>query len=93
MGFIDTGLTPALVDPRIYVSHQAIVDMGRLYGLPDAAEWEATRADLFEMAETIAELRATNVDLRRDLEAAEWTLERKFKAVPARKPGRPKVTA
>jgi hypothetical protein len=91
-GFLDLG-DRALVDPRVYVSRQAVIDMGRFFGFPSPAEC-AEQAQLITALQ--ADLDAAEhelTDLRRDLEAAEWTLERKFQAKPQNKPGRkPKVT-
>lgn len=76
--FIDTGLTPAVIDPRIYVSRQAVIDMGVLFGIPRPEEVEALHAQ-------VASLTASNVNLIEQLqeadryaEAAEYTLKASF---------------
>lgn len=89
-GFVDTLLTPPVVDPRIYVSYQAIVDMGRLFGLPSRDEHEAALSRLSTLEDEVDRLRADNKELERDVESAEWTLQRRFGAGIQNKPGRPK---
>lgn len=88
-GFVDLG-DRVLIDPRVYVSRQAVIDLGRLFGFP-------TPGDVAEMTEfldfataRVKELEAENAQLNRDVEAAEWTLERQFNAKIQNKPGRPR---
>lgn len=92
-GFIDTGLTPPLVDPRVYVSRQAVIDMGRHFGFPTPEEFIRLISRVDQLEEETEGLKVENRNLMRDLDAAEWTLERKFQSKPSPKPGRPrKVT-
>lgn len=91
-GFIDLG-PRALVDPQVYVSRQAVVDMGRLFGFPSPDEFTRQAIEVERLKHRVQELQEENQTLNRDVEAAEWTLERKFQAKPQNKPGRkPKVT-
>lgn len=93
-GFIDTLTSPPVLDPRVYVSRQAVIDMGRLFGFPTPEEYEGLVESVERMTKEIDALKADNVELTRDVEAAEWTLERKFQAKPQAKPGRkPKSAA
>lgn len=86
-GFIDTGLTPPVVDPRIYVSRQAVIDMARHFGFPTPEEHARLIEDFEDLAVKFEQVKEENVELTRDVEAAEWTLERKFQSKPQRKPG------
>lgn len=89
-GFIDTLLSPPVVDPRVYISRQAIIDMGRMFDIPSPGEY-AELADAVEsQAKTIDALTAEVKDLERDVLSAEWTLERQFATKIQNKPGRPR---
>lgn len=90
VGFVDTLLTPAVVDPRIYVSYRAIVDMGRLFGIPDREAFNALEARCEDLENENAGLREDNKTLERDVESAEWTLQRRFGSGIQNKPGRPR---
>jgi hypothetical protein len=91
-GFVDTGLTPAAIDPRIYVSRQAVVDMGRLFGFPTPDETHALRADVERLEHEVAQLRDQLAEADKYAEAAEYTLratfgqETKVRQKPGRKP-------
>lgn len=92
-GFVDLG-DRVLIDPRIYVSRQAVIDMGRLFGFHAPEEHEAVVSQRDELLYRLDEALRDNAQLNRDVEAAEWTLERQFNAKIQNKPGRPrKVTA
>lgn len=86
-GFLDLG-DRVLLDPRVYVSRQAVIDLGRAFGFPSPAEIHELRQLVAALEEDAHELAEENTTLRRDVEAAEWTLERKFQAKPQNKPGR-----
>lgn len=92
-GFIDTLLSPAVLEPRVYVSRQAVIDMGRLFGLPTLEEHEDLVEAVERLSKQVEALEDDNRRLNRDVEAAEWTLERKFAAKPQPKPGRPRKAA
>lgn len=89
-GFIDTLLSPPAVDPRIYVSYQAVVDMGRKFGLPSPEDHEALMDTVEAQEKELDHLREENKSLERDVLSAEWTLERQFGAKIQNKPGRPR---
>lgn len=89
-GFIDTLTTPAVIDPRVYVSRQAVIDMGRAFGFAGPNEVDELRYLLSEAVARAEALQEENRTLTRDVEAAEWTLERKFQSKPQAKPGRPR---
>jgi hypothetical protein len=94
--FIDTGLTPAVLDPRVYVSKQAIVDMGRLFGIPTPEDVERLVADVERMTTQLVDLRAQLAEADRYADAAEYTLKATFgdDTKIKNKPGRkPKVSA
>lgn len=92
-GFIDTGLNPAVFQPRVYVSRQALLDMGRLFGFPSPDEVAALQEEAAALRSEVEQLREDNRDLERDVLSAEWTLERQFATKIQNKPGRPrKVT-
>jgi hypothetical protein len=94
--FIDTGLTPPLVDPRVYVSRQAVIDMGVLFGFPRPDEHEATKRELDTALTHIEQLKGQLEEADRYADAAEYTLratfgdDTKIKNKPGRKP---KVTS
>lgn len=88
-GFVYLGERP-WIDPSIYVSRQAVIDMGRLFGFVAPGDVLVLRNDLNEATDEIERLQNENRQLNRDVEAAEWTLERKFQAKPQAKPGRPR---
>lgn len=91
-GFVDLG-DRVLIDPRVYVSRQAVIDLGRLFGLPSPDAYQELLRNWHDLTEAMGTLQNDHRILKRDLEAAEWTLERKFAAKPQPKPGRPrKVT-
>lgn len=89
-GFVDTLLTPPLVDPRVYVSRQAVVDLGRVFGFPSPDEHEAAQARISTLESEVDRLSEENRQLERDVESAEWTLERQFQTKIQNKPGRPR---
>lgn len=91
-GFVDLG-DRAIVDPRLYVSRQAVIDLGRYFGLPAPEAHTELVARVTELEAANEALLDENRALNRDVEAAEWTLERKFQAKPQGKPGRPKKVA
>lgn len=90
--FIDTGLTPALVDPRIYVSRQAVIDMGRMFGLPTPHEYEGMVRALDTLTTHVEQLKGELEEADRYADAAEYTLKATFgddtriKNKPGRKP-------
>lgn len=92
-GFVDLG-DRVLIDPRVYVSRQAVIDLGRLFGFPEPDEYGATLAENRVLTHELEVAKADIAQLNRDVEAAEWTLERQFQTKIQNKPGRPrKVTA
>jgi hypothetical protein len=86
-GFIDLG-DRAIIDPRVYVSRQAVIDLGRRFGFPTPDEYADQARELERLEGAVLELESEIRQLTRDVEAAEWTLERKFQAKPQNKPGR-----
>lgn len=90
-GFIDTLLTPAAVDPRVYVSRQAVIDMGRLFGFPTPEETQALSEALESATKHVDQLEAELAEADRYAEAAEYTLkatfgsDQKIRAKPGRK--------
>lgn len=93
-GFVDTGLNPPVFQPRVYVSRQAVIDMGRLFGFPTPDENASLQAEVAELRSEVERLKEENTNLERDVLSAEWTLERQFASKIQNKPGRPrKVTA
>jgi hypothetical protein len=83
-GFIDTGLTPAVVDPRVYASVSVVREWARKLGMVDGSIVEGLErrvADLeAQLAEADNELNAIHI-----LKARGYT--------PAKKPGRPAKAA
>lgn len=77
-GFIDTQSTPGLVDPRIYVSRQAVIDMGRLFGFLPPAEVDALADAVEAQAKEIDALKDQLAEADRYAEAAEYTLKATF---------------
>ncbi len=88
-GYVYLGERP-WIDPSIYVSRQAVIDMGREFGFPSPDEIHTLRLQLADAETELARVSAENVQLNRDVEAAEWTLERQFGAKIQNKPGRPR---
>lgn len=88
-GFVDLG-DRVLIDPRVYVSRQAVIDLGRAWGLPSPEGYSTLKDYSVALEDEVRSLREQITTLTRDVEAAEWTLERKFQAKPAPKPGRPR---
>jgi hypothetical protein len=80
-GFVDTLLTPALVDPRVYLSVSYIEEAARKLGMEYADEGNGARIEELEaeLAEAERQLRAIDV-----MESAGF--------VARKKPGRPKKT-
>lgn len=76
--FIDTGLTPALVDPRIYVSRQAVIDMAAHFGIPRPAELDAVLSENYRLRSENDQLRRELAEADRYAEAAEYTLKASF---------------
>ena len=91
-GYADLG-DRVLIDPRVYVSYQAVVDLGRLFGIPSPEDHARLLEENKQLTDENQALKEENVQLNRDVEAAEWTLERKFQAKPQAKPGRPRKAA
>jgi hypothetical protein len=91
-GFIDTGLTPAVIDPRVYVSRQAVIDMGRMFGFPTPDELAGLNEQVEQMTHEVKELREQLAEADRYAEAAEYTLkatfgqDTKIRSKPGRKP-------
>lgn len=95
-GFVDTGLTPAVIDPRVYVSRQAVIDMARLFGMPDPDQFAEVLAAAEQLDHENRALREQLAEADRYAEAAEYTLKATFgsDAKIKNKPGRkPKVEA
>lgn len=69
-GFVDTGNTPPFVDPRIYISHQAVVDCARAFRWPLPTPQAQHAAQ-----ETIARLEAETERLAAELATADRDLE------------------
>lgn len=76
--FIDTGLTPAVVDPRIYVSRQAVIDMGRVFGFPIPDELAALEYELDSLRTQVEQLKGELAEADRYADAAEYTLKATF---------------
>lgn len=91
-GFVDLG-DRVLVDPRVYVSRQAVIDMGRLFGFASPEDHAKVQGHADFLATRVDQLEAELADLQRDYDSAAWTLERKFQTKPQPKPGRPKKAA
>jgi hypothetical protein len=89
-GFIDTLNTVPVIDPRVYVSRQAVIDMGRMFGFPDPAEVDELRRANKELASMVEDLKAQLAEADRYAEAAEYTLTATFgdKTKIRHKPGR-----
>lgn len=89
-GFIDTGLDPAVVDPRVYVSYAAVRDMARLFGFVDPVELGARDEALEHALKRIEDLEDQLAEADRYAEAAEYTLSATFgdKTKIRNKPGR-----
>ena len=89
-GFVDTLLTVPAVDPRVYVSRQAVIDMGRLFGFPEPAEVDELRQANRELSSMVEDLKAQLQEADRYAEAAEYTLTATFgdKTKIRHKPGR-----
>lgn len=86
-GFIDTLLTPAVVDPRVYLSVSYVMDAARKLGM--TMEPQADDRD-----ERIAELEAQVEELERQLDAIDVMESAGFTARkrPGRKPAAKKTT-
>lgn len=91
-GFVDLG-DRVVIDPRIYVSRQAVIDLGRLFAFPDPDEIKRITVAAAILRERVARLEDENAQLTRARDAAEYTLERRFQAKPQAKPGRKKVAS
>jgi hypothetical protein len=89
-GFVDTLLTPALVDPRVYLSVSWIEECARKLGMEyeddrKAAALEARVEELeLELAEADKRIEAIDV-----MESAGFTARKR----PGRKPAKPKAKA
>lgn len=94
-GFIDTGLTPACVDPRIYLSRQGVIDAGRAFGFPSPDEAQALSEALEAAQRRVDDLEDQLAEADRYAEAAEYTLsatfgdKTKIRNKPGRKPKEP----
>lgn len=88
-GFVDLG-DRVLIDPRVYVSRQAVIDLGRLFGFASPGDVQSLQEHVDVLELENASLRVDNAQLTRDVEAAEWTLERQFGTRIQNKPGRPR---
>lgn len=91
-GFVDTCLSVPTVDPRIYVSRQAVIDMGRLFGFMDPIEADVLSDALETATKRIDHLEGQLAEADRYAEAAEYTLKASFgndtkiRNKPGRKP-------
>lgn len=79
-GFVDTGLTPALIDPRVYVSVSWIEECARKLGFVDGDTHD-------DALRRIADLETEVREADEFAQAAEYTLGR-FGERVRRKPGR-----
>lgn len=81
-GFVDTLLTPALVDPRVYLSVSYIEEMARKLGM----EYPPSQ----EQVDEVLELKEQLKEAERQLQAIDVMESAGF--VARKKPGRPKAT-
>lgn len=84
LGFIDTGLTPAVVDPRVYASVSYVKELAGHLGMVDGADIDALHAQ-------IADLEAQLVEYDQELNAIHILKARGYS--PSRRPGRPTKAA
>ena len=87
-GFIDTLLTPAVVDPRVYLSVSYVMDAARKLGMtmePEADDRDERIAELEEQVKVL-ERQLDAIDV---MESAGFTARKR----PGRKPAKPKAKA
>lgn len=89
-GFVDTLLTPAVVDPRVYLSVSWIEETARKLGMVYADEAKAAaleaRVEELELELAEADKRIEAIDV---MESAGFTARKR----PGRKPAKPKAKA
>jgi hypothetical protein len=89
-GFVDTLLTPALVDPRVYLSVSYIEEVARKLGMEYEAEGKIAgleaRVEELELELSEADKRIEAIDV---MESAGFTARKR----PGRKPAKPKAKA
>jgi hypothetical protein len=76
-GFIDLGQS-ALIDPRIYLSRQAVIDAGRMFGFPTPEEHDDLIATVEKLSRLVEDLEAQLAEADKYAEAAEYTLRATF---------------
>lgn len=97
VGFVDTGITLPSIDPRIYVSHQGVIRLNEMFGLPDPFRHVQVLERCEELAARVVALENRNAELEGALAAVETLKNYGYTA--HKKPGRPptkkreKVTA
>lgn len=79
-GFIDTLLTPAVVDPRVYASVSVVKEWARKLGMVDGD-------DLVALERRVEDLEAQLAEADSELNAIHILKARGY--TPAKKPGRP----
>lgn len=87
-GYVDTGSTVTVMDPRVYISVCAVKDMAALIGLPRVEEFEAVVGERDRLARELEECRAALDSAERLVEAVDVLESRDFRA--RKKPGRPR---
>lgn len=80
LGFIDTLLTPAVVDPRVYASVSVVMEWARKLGMVDGADLEA-------LERRVEDLEAQLAEADSELNAIHILKGRGYQA--AKRPGRP----
>jgi hypothetical protein len=83
-GFIDTGLDPATVDPRVYISVSWIKEMARRMGMIDGSELVSAGVRIVELEKKVA-------DQEKFVESVRYTLSKLGEPL-RNKPGRPRKT-
>lgn len=76
-GYVDIG-PRQLVDPRVYVSRQAVIDMGRLFRFPTPEEHEEAVAAIESLTKKAEHLAQELAEADKYAEAAEYTLKATF---------------
>lgn len=79
-GFIDMGFEVEEIQPRIYVSAQAVIDMGRLFDFPSPEEHVELAERLAKAEDALEDVQAQLAEADRYAEAAEYTLKATFGA-------------
>lgn len=82
-GFLDTLLTPAVVDPRVYLSVSWLEECARKLGFVEGEVCE-------RLERRVADLEAQLAEVDRELDAIHVLKARGY--TPARKPGRPSAS-